>query len=141
MSMEIHIFMRNSQVPSRDAWQQAIERLGFPLIIEPSLDLRKDSAYWPMDYKDEPTGVEVYLDDAADILSNCPPHVVSKVDDRDKCVSFRFGSDMTEGTVAMLAAAALAKLTDGVYLDEDYTLYNAEEVVEVARKDLEEGSR
>jgi hypothetical protein len=65
MSLELHIFIQDSQVPTRDAWQQAIEEAGFATIFEPTLDLRRDTGFVPTSYKGQAMGYEFYLEPSA----------------------------------------------------------------------------
>src|SRR5712691_7634089 len=95
MSLELHIFVQDSRVPSRDAWQQAIEQLGFSTVLEQSLDLRRDKGFRPTTYKGRSTGFEFSLEPAADILASYS-HITQQVGNRDKCATFRWGGDMTE---------------------------------------------
>src|SRR6185503_19562459 len=109
MAVELHIFLEDSRVPSRDAWQQAIEQLGFAAVLDPSLDIRNDTGFSPTTFRGQPTGFELYLEPAADILSDYS-HIASKIGSRDKCATFRWGGDMAECGAAISAAAALTKL-------------------------------
>ena len=136
MAIELHIFTDDSRIPSRDAWQCEIEQLGLPTLLDSALDLRRDTGFTPTTYQGKATGFELYLELAANVLSGYP-HVAPKVGDRDKCVTFRWGSDLTECAAALSAAAALAKLTDGVYFyPDDDLLYNADEAIAATRRDL-----
>ncbi len=136
MSLELHIFMEDSRVPTREAWQRAIEQLGFPTILEPSLDLRRDTGFRPTTYKGQSSGFEFYLEPAADVLSSYV-HITPNVGGRDKCATFRWGSDLTECAASLSAAAALTKLTDGIYFyPDDDILYGGDEAVEATRRDL-----
>ncbi len=137
MSVELHIFMQDSRVPTRDAWQQAIEQLGFPVVLEPSLDPRHDTGYRPTSFRGQPTGFEFYLEAAAGVLSSYS-HVVPRVGDREKCATFRWGGDLKECGAALSAAAALAQITDGVYFyPDDDIVYGAAEAVAATRRDLQ----
>ena len=136
MSLELHIFMPDSRVPSREAWQQAIEQLGFPTVLDTTLDVRKDTGFSPTTYKGQSTGFEFSLDPAADILSSYS-HITPQVGSRDQCATFRWGGDMTECAASLSAAAALTKLTDGIYFyPDDDIIYGADEAVEATRRDL-----
>lgn len=136
MSVELHIFMQDSRVPNRDEWQHAIECLSFSTVLDLPLDLRRDTGFTPTTYKGQSTGFELYLEPTADVLSGYS-HIESKVAGRDKCATFRLGSSFTECAAALSAAAALVKLTDGVYYyPDDDVLYNADEAVEAIRRDL-----
>jgi len=136
MALELHIFMQDSRVPSRDAWQQAIEQLGFPAALEPSLDLRRDTGFRPTSFRGQSTGFEFALEPAADILSSYS-HIAPKVGSRGKCATFRWGGDIAECGAALSAAAALTKLTDGIYFyPDDDILYDADEAVAATQRDL-----
>ena len=136
MSVEIHIFVADSQVPSRDAWQQAIEEAGFPVVLGASLDLRKDSGFSPVSYNGQASGFELYLDDAESYLESYP-HIAEQVWTRDKCVSFRWGGDIAEANAAMSCGAALTRLTGGIYFDtETDRVFMADEVLEGIREYL-----
>jgi hypothetical protein len=137
MSQELHIFMQGSRVPNRDAWQQAIEELGFPAVLASSLDLRQCAGFTPSSYKGLSTGFELSLEPAEEVLSSYS-HIASRVSDRDKCATFRWGGNLTECAASLSAAAALAKLTDGVYYyPNDDLLYGADEAVAATRRDLD----
>ena len=137
MSLELHIFLRDSSVPNRAQWQAAIEQLGFPTVLDPTLDVRKDTGFTPTTYSGKETGFEFYLERAAELLSSYG-HIASRVGDRDVCASFRWGGDLDEMGAALTAASALAKLTDGIYFyPDDDILYTADEAVESTRRDLQ----
>ena len=87
MALELHIFILESRVPSRDDWQQAIEQLGFPTVLESSLDLRRDTGFRPTTYKGHATGFEFSLEPAADIIASYP-HIGSRVGNRETCAAF-----------------------------------------------------
>jgi hypothetical protein len=136
MSIELHIFMRDSKVPTRDAWQQAIEELGFPAVLDKTLDVRQHTGFSPTVYTGQPTGFEFFLEPAVDLLSSYS-HIADHVGDREKCATFRWGGDLTEMAAALSAAAALTKLTDGIYYyPNDDIIYGAAEAVEATRSDL-----
>lgn len=136
MAVELHIFADDSRIPSREAWQREIERLSFPTVLDSSLDLRRNTGFTPTTYKGKAAGFEFCMEPAANVLS-AYPHVTPKVGGRDKCATFRWGSDLTECAAALSAAAALAKLTDGIYFyPDDNVIYNADEAIEATRRDL-----
>jgi hypothetical protein len=136
MSMEIHIFMEDSRVPSREAWQQAIEAAGFPAVLYQSLDLRKDTGFSPTAYNGQESGFELYLDPAASYLESYP-HIAEQIGGRDRCVSFRWGGDLVEAAAAISSAAALTKLTDGIYFDpETDRVFTADVVLDGIQEDL-----
>ena len=136
MSIELHIFMHDSRVPTRDSWQQAIEELGFPTVLDKTLDVRQHSGFSPVVYAGRSTGFEFALAPAVDVLSSYS-HIADRVGDREKCATFRWGGDLTEMAAVLSAAAALTKLTDGIYYyPNDDIVYGAVEAVEATRSDL-----
>jgi hypothetical protein len=136
MSLELHIFMHDSRVPTRAAWQQAIEQIGFPTVLDATLDVRQDTGFSPATYAGQSTGFELYLGPASEVLSTYP-HIAERVRPRDMCATFRWGGDINEMCAALSAAAALTKLTDGIYFwPDDDTIYAADEAVEATRRDL-----
>src|SRR6185312_4233262 len=100
MSLELHIFIQYSQVPSRDAWQQAIEEAGFPTVLDQTLDLRRDTGFTPTTYKGQATGYEFYLEPAAGLIE-AYPHIAEQVGNRDMCATFRWGGDLAECAAAI----------------------------------------
>ena len=136
MSIELHIFMHDSRVPTRDSWQQAIEELGFPTVLDKTLDVQQHSGFSPVVYAGRSTGFEFALEPAVDVLSSYS-HIADRVGDREKCATFRWGGDLTEMAAVLSAAAALTKLTDGIYYyPNDDIVYGAVEAVEATRSDL-----
>ncbi len=119
MAIELHIFMVESRVPGRDYWQSVIEQLGFPVVIVTPIDLRTETGQIRATFHGKPTGFEVYLEPAANVLIGYPPQVAKKVGNRELCVTFRWGSDVAECAAALCASAALAKIGDGIYYYPD----------------------
>ena len=136
MSVELHIFLHGSQVPERDAWQDAIQQCGFPVTLDAAFPVRTHTGFLPAAYGTRQSGFEFSLDPAADLLSS-HPHIAARVGDRDACASFRWGGDLTEMAAAVCSASALAHLTDGLYYyPDDDLLYTADEALSVTREDL-----
>jgi hypothetical protein len=138
MSIELHIFLEKSKVPTRDLWQAEIERLGFPAVIDSPFDLQRDTGFRPASYEGAATGFEFYLESSKTIIESYP-HVAPHVGNRDVCATFRWGGDLAEMGAASAAAASLAKLTDGIYFHpDDDLLYTADEALKATRTDLDE---
>ena len=136
MSLELHIFVQDSRLPTRAAWQQAIEQIGFPTVLDTTLDVRQDTGFSPTTYNGQSTGFEFFLEPSAQILS-AYPHIADRVGTRDKCATFRWGGDLAEMSAAVSAAASLAKLADGIYFyPDDDILYGADDAVEATCRDL-----
>jgi hypothetical protein len=136
MSIELHIFIHDSRVPTRDAWQQAIEELGFPTVLDPTLKVKHQTGFSSAVYDGHSTGFEFDLGPAAETLSHYP-QIAPIVGDRAACATFRCGGDLIEMAAALSSAAALTKLANGIYYcPNDEIVYDADEVVEAMRNDL-----
>jgi hypothetical protein len=133
---DVHVFLHASRIPTREAWQQAIERLGFATVLDPTLDVRHDKGYSPATYQGKATGFEFSLDSSPEILQSFPD-IVQHVGGREVCATFRWSGDLTEAIAALCAAASLAKLTGGIgYSPGDDETYSADEIVASVRESL-----
>lgn len=136
MAVELHIFMSAARVPTADAMQEAIDRAGFSVVLDTAVDLLTHTGFWPATYKGSRTGFEFYLEPARDCL-DAYPHIAARVGGRERCATFRWGGNFLEMCAALSAAAALTKLTDGVYFyPADDIIYGADEVIQATRRDL-----
>ena len=132
-SAELHVFLSDSQVPDRDAWQNEIERLGFAAVLDPAFDVRQDAGFVTATCDGYATGFNFALSPAANIVSYYP-HIAARVGTRKKCATFIWSGDIAEAYAVLSAAAALAKLADGVYFQPaEGTTYDGNEAVEQAR--------
>lgn len=136
MAMETHVFFRG-KVPSKAALARAIRDLGFPFSIpEAKGSLAAQSGFMPMKLRREETGVELDIfEDRAAIAE----HARYGIDQSyERVASFRWGGDMEEAAAGLCGAAALARITHGVVLDEAASkLMSADEAVAVARQFLD----
>ena len=133
MSMETHVFFRG-KLPTKAALSRAMKELGFPFSITPSTgSLEQQSGFMPMKRRGEETGVEfdVYSDHAA-VEEFADVGVDAGFERR---ASLRWGGDFQEAVAGMSAAAALAKLMDGVVFDEaEDKLLSADDAIALARE-------
>ena len=116
MSMEAHVFFRG-KLPTKAALSRAMKELGFPFSITPSTgSLEHQSGFMPMKRRGEETGVEfdVYSDHAA-VEEFADVGVDAGFERR---ASLGWGGDFQEAVAGMSAAAAPAKLMNGVVFDE-----------------------
>ena len=124
------------QLPSREAWQLEIDKLGFALLLDSAFTLEGIAGFEPVAYNREETGFELYVSSAEAITADFP-HIESRIGKRDACVTFRWGGDPLESAAAISAAAALTELTDGIWYDpQDDRLLGSPAVVTSARRDL-----
>jgi hypothetical protein len=136
MAIELHIFVRDSRIPTIDAWQDAISRAEFPATLDTSINVRTHTGFWPATYKGKPTGFEFYLTPTSEYLI-AYPHIADRVGDRGSCATFRWGGDLLEMCAALSAAASLVKMTDGIYFyPDDDILYGADEALSATQRDL-----
>jgi hypothetical protein len=137
MSSELHVFMHDAEVPSRDEWQQAIEQAGFPTVLEDSLSLRADAGYCDATYQGESASFELHFVPAETVLRH-HDSIETPVAGRDACVTFRWSGDAHSQYAALSSAAALTKVIDGICYDPDMDMiYSAVDVVADFRKMLE----
>jgi len=104
MANEQFAFLKSTSVPTRDQWQQAIDRSGFDLKLDPEYEPRTNVGFVPCKLNGAETGVEMYFEDSMEFMQEFG----SIAGDRDCCISFRWGSSMQECACAMIASFALA---------------------------------
>lgn len=131
MSMEINVLFSGA-LPSKAALEGALQELGFPLTIEPADgSLEDQSGFMPMGWRGKRTGVEFDVFDGRDAIDEFE---VDGIDPRfDRSANFRWGGDFDECVCALCGAAALAKLVNGVVLDDGGDLLSVERATEQAR--------
>src|SRR5262245_59289471 len=136
MSMETHVFFRG-KLPSKAALSRAMKELGFPFSITPATgSLEAQQGFMPMKLRGEDTGVEfdvfgdrVAVEEFADVGVDAS---------FERRASLRWGGDFQEAVAGMCAAAALAKLVDGVVFDEaEDRLLSVDDAIAVARQNLQ----
>src|SRR3954452_7119213 len=137
MSMETHVFFRG-KLPTKSALSRAMKELGFPFSITPSAgSLEQQSGFMPMKRRGEETGVEfdVY-NDRSSVEEFADVGVDAAFERR---ASLRWGGDFQVAGAGMSAAAALAKLMNGVVFDEaEDKLLSADDAIALARRNLQE---
>jgi hypothetical protein len=136
MSMESRVFFRG-EVPDTAALTQALHELGFPIsVVPPDYPLQGHKGFMPMLLRGKETGAEFYLDDGRDAIKEMiAPNRLSEVDlTFDRCASFRFGGDDNAFVCGWCAAAALAKLVNGiVYEEQEGVLWSIDTAIKEAR--------
>lgn len=95
----------DSEVPTREAWQTAINECGFDLQLDPEMKPMEDSAFSPCTLLGKQSGVEIYYEGDPEFLNQ-----FSSINQgRNFCISFRWGGAMDECACASIASYALAK--------------------------------
>lgn len=105
ISNEKYAFLKSSDVPTRDQLQQAIDRTGFNLALDPEYQPRTNHGFVLCSLQGIDSGVEMYFDDSDEFISSCR----DLAQDRDCCISFRWGGDLLECACAMVVSVALAE--------------------------------
>jgi hypothetical protein len=136
MSMEMHVFFRGA-LPTKAALTRAMKDLGFPFTIRPATgSLEQQKGFMPMRFRREDTGVEFDVFEGRATVEELAGKNVDG--DFDRSANFRWGGDETEMLAGMCAAAALAKLVNGVVFDdEEGLLLRLDEAVAFAKKHLD----
>jgi hypothetical protein len=139
MSMEMHVLFRG-KLPSKAALSRTMKDLDFPFSIAPPAgSLEQQSGYMPMRFRRDESGVEFdVFDGRADVEDIAGDHAGSIDAGFDRSANFRWGGDETEMLAGMCAAAALAKLVNGVVIeDEEGLLLSVDEAVAFAKKHID----
>jgi hypothetical protein len=133
MSVELHVLF-SGKLPSKAALTRAMKELGFAVTIPGGGALANHSGYLPMKLRREESGVEfdVY-DDRGTIAELAGEHFDPRF---ERCASFRWGGDEQGMVCALCAAAALAKLVDGVVLDEEEGRLSVDQAIAQAEETL-----
>lgn len=104
MANEQFAFLKSSSVPTREQWQQAINRAGFDLKLDPKSEPRTNVGFVPCKLNGVESGVEMYFDDSTEVMEGFS----DIAGDCDCCISFRWGGSMQDCACAMIASLALA---------------------------------
>ena len=141
MSMEIHVFFRG-ELPAVAALGNAMKELGFPLSIEPAEgSLEQQRGFMPMLLQGEKTGVEFDVFNGPFDAEDFGLDV--EVDPSfDRRASFRWAGDEKEMLCGLCGAASLAKLINGIVLEEmEGILLSPDEAIRMARENVQAVTR
>jgi hypothetical protein len=125
MSSEMHAFLRESDVPTREAWQAAIDSLGLPVQLSLELSPTGNSGFSPVLLKGVSSGFELSLCEASEVLKSYP-RLSSEIGNRDRVLTFSWGGDLSECACVLASVAALAKrFRARAYYPADDLLYSS----------------
>jgi hypothetical protein len=113
MSVEVIVYVCDSELPSRDEWQRAIDGEGIDLQLD-EFSPREHTGFLPAKLDGQDCGFEYFFEPVNEAEAE---EVLAEIGGRDRRVAFVCHSSQIEGRAAMLAAAVLTKLADGVFLD------------------------
>ncbi|MDX2218445.1 MAG: hypothetical protein SF172_05425 [Burkholderiales bacterium] len=123
MSADLKVFLSREQRWSPAQWQKQITDLGYPLSIDTDFDRESYSGFLPCRLHSEEIGFEYGFDPLEDTMfaPSIVPEIARDIGERDVCVSFSMQSNTPgELTAGVMAAAALAKLCNGIAWDGDF---------------------
>jgi hypothetical protein len=135
MAMEIHVLFAG-KLPGKAALQKTMRDLGFPFSIKPTIgSLEQQKGFMPMTLRREETGVEFDVFEGRAAVEDVAGR---NVDPRfERVANFRWGGDETEAAAGLCGAAALAKITNGIVLEEvEDKLLSVDEAIDLARSYL-----
>ncbi len=114
MSVNYCVYLREEQLPSRDQWQREIDRHGFDLILE-RFSTREHTGFLPVRMKGSDCGFEY---DFGQVDESAWDEVPEEIGNRNMVATFKtHGGRELDSQAAMLAAAVLTELTNGLYED------------------------
>ena len=138
MSLSQSAILNRTDVPTREALQEAIKGLKFKLSIDESYVPFESSGYLPCTINGEDGGFNIRFD-ASEPYFGRFPQVQSQADQRDTLITLRSGGDPREEVCALMVAAALAQNFGAIVHDpEKDTLYPAEQLISQARSKFAE---
>ncbi len=112
MSNTQFAFLNKEDVPSRSAWQEAIDKLDFKIRLElhPTLSPFEDEGFSPCTWNetDEDVGFEIFYEPSEEIHED-DDKLIKIIGDKDFCISMCWGGSMKDCAAAMIASTALAK--------------------------------
>lgn len=139
MSMSVHVLWRQGARIDSSSLVTTLKDLGFEAALAHELD--GSEGYWPADIAGFRTGFEVSMGPIDEFVGDYPD-LASSLQGRDREAAFIWHSDFAQAGAAMVVAAALAKLTQGlVYEAQDGELYSIDRAVQAARELFEVARR
>lgn len=128
MSHQLTVVIRRSAVPTVDAINQELQRLEIPCALSSSASLNSSCGALPATVTSTGETRDIQFEDS-DWLSE-DAELREQAGDRDRCVDFLLGSDMTECALVTSVCAALSSLSAAiVYYQPDELFYTTEEIV------------
>lgn len=135
MSMELWV-LSDKQLDSIAEWQDAIDGEGYPLRLVGNKPVEALKGFLLATLRDTKTGFECNPWPAAEFI-----HEAGVKFDHEwrHVLAFRWGGNLSQVPAVWMAAAAYAKATDGVVLDEEGKIWTAAEarsVVEQVEREM-----
>lgn len=133
MAMELFVFS-DRQLETISEWNMTLREMGFEVVIEESRQVPELGGSQPTKLRGRDVWIEYDHFDPVEFFEGLKEYVRKERDWR-YLLAFRWGSDIYAHPAVFMAAAAYAKATDGVVLDEWEPIFRKwEEVAEIARQ-------
>lgn len=117
MSVDLMVFLKREKLPTRGRWQKAIDAEGLGLSLD-EVDTFSHTGFWPAKLNGKDSGFEYLFGNSEPQDTDDDPEELTRViDDRDCAATFTIHGSLDELQAASIAAAALAKISDGVFVD------------------------
>ena len=113
MSVEVIVYIRDNDLPSHNRWQRAIDDEGIDLQMD-EFSTREHLGFVPAKLNGQSCGFEYFFHP---VEPSEEEDFGTELGGRDRSVCFRFHGNEIDGQAAMLSAAVLTKLTNGVFFD------------------------
>ncbi|HEY3391140.1 MAG TPA: hypothetical protein VGK58_00420 [Lacipirellulaceae bacterium] len=113
MSVQLCVYLHESDLPSQEQWQHAVLNAGHDLIFD-SFSPREHTGFLPMKLTGEECGFEYSFDP---IDQDEVEEVLAVIGDRTHVVKFTWHSSMLDLRAAEIAASTLADLSNGIFFD------------------------
>jgi hypothetical protein len=137
MSMELHVLLSKSRLPDVRQWQAAIDALGFDVKLDSSLKIGINTGFLPAKFMGRDSGFEFDISPASEIKETYS-EFADAFAERDVSGNFRWGGDLNEMASALVASAALTKLSDGICFDpQEGACLDSASAVEQAKSGVE----
>jgi hypothetical protein len=112
MSVDLCVFLRNESLPTHSQWQAAINEKRLNLVLD-DFSSREHTGFLPCRLNGVQCGFEYYFAG----LEGAYEDIKTKIGDRDRVVTLVLHGSMDDLKAAMLTAAVLTELCDGVFYD------------------------
>ena len=120
MSVSHTVFLMRAKLPTRDAWQRALSREGFELVLDPELDPAHDDGYVPCKLAGADAGFEYFVQSVESYLADHDgAERRVRLGGGDIAISFVTHSRVADLHAAMAACAVLATLSGGLVWSDD----------------------
>src|SRR5260370_31033839 len=143
MSLEYYAFLANDSIPTRDAWQSAIDALSVPIVFGSAFIPARASGFSPMEIDGNAAGCEIDINmEQIDSLLEAHEVLHGRIPTNPSIFSFRFGGSSNEAACAFAAAAALVQAFGAIFYDpqEDMLFDRPDELLILARELMRQAS-